>query len=676
VKRRSRGLLRGGIALALAAAWCSRAALAQTLGEPSPDEGPVVVGELRKYERLHLDPPTLALNSVNSYSHDRDKTGGNTSEFSEAFFQQSIEVNTQGYFIHPNFVELNLGGTFGVNESFIDSDGDSSQSTSDIYTWDLKSIILRNGEAPITLFSQRNQSWISREFGPTLQNTSTSTGASIDFKKTAVPTHLEYSHNESEQTGVEGTEDFRYTRDSFSWFSSAQPRPNHNLTWNYNFDSVDQASGDGANPSSYETHQATLADQITFGHKDRSSLNSTLNFTQQSGTIENQQFRWDERLRLQHSDDFSTRYQYTLSKYDYPGSDRTSNRFLTGFTHKLYDSLTTNGNAGVEKSDFSGGGDVLFSFADLLFDYRKKVPYGNLSASLGFATSRTESDSTTTNTPISNRPFTFTDPAPIVINGNNVQVGAITDPSGLVLYRPGVDYTVQKFSDRVQIDRVVGGLIPNGQTVLVDYALGPLPASTTETNSFSSSLRYDFDDGFLSGLGVFARINVSDQSISTSSPSSFTPNDFTDTALGADYRFWHWIVGYEHEFYDSTINPYDADRFYGRYSRSIDYDTTVALNTAFTSIDYTQPVDHVKLFTVSGQVTRNISRELSATLTALYRDESQDTTRDVSGFEQQLQIDWRHRQTHVYILLRNSMLDTESQDTSFQFFQLGIRREF
>lgn len=671
-------VLAAAVAVAAAAAVVPRAAVAQevtVVGEE--DAGPIVVGQRREYRKFFLERPRLTLDLVGVYQQSETETGGRRFRATEYFFTEELGAETRGYILHPSFIDLSLAGSFGLSQTFFDTDAGSSESFGTIYTWDTRATFRRDSDTPLTVFSRREQEWIFREFGPAVQSTTTETGAALDIRGT-VPTHFDVSHLEATQTGIRASDDFSYTRDGFNWFSSAYPSDNQTLTWNYNYASVEQS---GAFDNTYETHDATLSHDLRFGKKRQHSLYSSLNYSSQSGDTEQQRFRWDERLRLRHTDSFETRYDYRYDWFEVNGNQRSQHWGRAGFTHFLYESLTTEGNVGAQRSDSDGGEQSQSTFADLNWTYRKRVPYGFTTANLGVGWTQTESESGAEPTLILDQPAVFTDPLPIVLTGSNVDANSlvITDPSGLLIYRPGIDYDVRTFPDRVEVSRVVGGAIAPGSPVLLDYQLDPQPSHTTENQTLRTGVRYDVEEGLLRGLALYTRYMVSDQQISSESGTpvgTFTENDFTDFIYGAEYEFWNILVGAEHQTYDSTINGFEADRLFGRYSQRIRPETTLSLNTAFTVIEYEEPASQVNLFTASAQIQHDFSTRLRGVATVLYRHEEDDLRGTTEGIEEQLELRWRHRQTEAYMLLRNSNLTTPDQDEAYLFFQLGVRREF
>ena len=135
-------------------------------------------------------------------------------------------------------------------------------------------------------------------------------------------------------------------------------------------------------------------------------------------------------------------------------------------------------------------------------------------------------------------------------------------------------------------------------------------------------------------------------------------------------------IGAEHETYDSTISPFEADRYFANYAKRLRRDVTLDLGLTYQQIDYADIDNHLDLLTVTGSVVYRITPRLFLTGTVTWRDEQDDLRGPTRGLEEQLQINWYHRQTSFYGLIRNADLDSPFTDNSFQVFEIGIRREF
>src|SRR5208337_3390564 len=205
----------------------------------------------------------------------------------------------------------------------------------------------------------------------------------------------------------------------------------------------------------YENHNASLNDVFYFGAQNASSLSSSASLTDQIGDLAFSQFRLDENLRVQHSSDFQTHYDYTLNQSDISGINQINNQLDVGFVHHLFQSLLTTGDVGGSLLNETGGSEVEQLFGKLNFDYRKTVPYGRLLANLNLGWQWQYSPQGTSQTPVINEAETFNNSQPIVLTQPNI------DPSSIVVlssagvpYLKGTDFSVNTVGNLIQIQRI------------------------------------------------------------------------------------------------------------------------------------------------------------------------------------------------------------------------------
>lgn len=655
-------------------------------GAAFAQEGPIVVGQREKPPLISLYNSYAEVEFIYRYrSENREPSNAPRQELTENRFEQTISLDTQGHIYHPNLIELTLSGTAGLSQTLIDSTEDDAEDLNGtILEYDLNALFLRKEVAPVTLYARRSQDTVNREFGPTFDSILNTFGAVWDIRSKRLPTRFEVYHSEQEQTGigeVSGIGDFKLTQDLFNWHSEARPRDKHVMTWDYTLSSVTEENI-GVSKNDYILNDANLSYNIEFGYRDLSSFTSAINFYDQSGDFPNSRFRWLEDLRLRHNESLETRYQFSYDHQTFPiADDETLSqdrlRGTTGFTHWLYESLVTTGNFGVESVSRSDDSNSFEYFGDLRVDYSKIVPLGKMKLFGAVAYDWRDNEEQVNPTPVLDSPRVFNDPTPIIITSPFVDPTSIrvTDSSGLITFVEGLDYTINSFQDRTEINRIVGGRIPNGSVVLLDYLLVPQAANTTTTTSFSVGGRYDIELGVLKGLGVYARYTRQDQSID-SDGFAFIPNSFTDLVYGVEYRRNGFLIGIERENRDAEISPFDATRYRAEYTRRVSRDFVFNTYASFIQIDYPEDGNHVDLFAVAGTVQWQVSRELNLVATVVWRDENDDLRGPTKGLEEQFEFNWRRRQTTVYGLLRHSQLETDFQDSSFFFGEIGIRREF
>jgi hypothetical protein len=655
------------VLLALGAAQCVCA-----------QEAPLVVGQIPETHSLSLLPPRAVLELL--YRRQDDSTenqrDGDT-PYQETRFEETLQLATTGSIYHPNLVDLSLAGTLGFTQTWIDDDSATDSESGILHEWDVSTAFLRKEPVGLTLYSRQRRGLLDREFGPSVDTTTTTAGAIVDIRSEWLPSRLEVSHVVEDQEAVSDTPGYTYAQDAVTWHSECRPTDRQEVTWDYSRIWKQESPGE-APEVTFDTQDLTLLHTYRFGAGDDYRLDSTLRDFRQTGEWDRRQRRWDQNLFLRHSEAFSTRYRYALEQNSFGGIDETQRSAETGFTHRLHESLTTNATLGVKDLQRDDGGDSLETYGSLSPEYRKRVPFGQLTVSLSAGLDRQENETRAGVTQVTNSQATFTDDGPIILVGSQIIPASVvvTDSADRVTYTPVLDYTLTAVGDHIELKRVVGGRIANGQRVHIDYQLAPAPANTTTTRTESAGVRYDLQRGLLKGLAAYARYGTQDQDIDTDGILALTPNSYDDTTFGSEYRVWRLTFGLEHRDHDSLIAPFSSDRGSVRYAQRLDTATTLNLNGVYTVTDYPDSGNQVDLLTLGTSVQHQFSERLNASAAVLWRDEDDDLEGPTQGFEQDVQLRWSLRQTSVHLLFRNATLDTGTDSRAYQLVRVGLRREF
>jgi len=630
-------------------------------------ERPPMVG----FEKLSGD---LSLSARASSDSDKPANGEKNSA-KEQVYEEVLTLKTNGYVVHPNLAKLNLNGSFGLRQDMLDENGVQQRDNSTIYAWDTSAAFMQNSKAPLTLYSAHSRSLVDRSFGPTLENTQTLYGALWQLQSKYVPTELRVYHVTETQSALNSSEsDFTLDRNAFEWHSEGRPTDRQQLDWNYHLESSQQDSESGISESS-DAQSASLNHSINFG-TNGSSLDSGVSWSHITGLYSADTKRWNELLRLRHTRTFETNYEYTADQQEYSNISQTRQRAAVGFRHKLYESLTTTGRTGWQHVSLSDDSSTTDWFDNLDFNYHKKVPFGLLINTLNLSYNREENGARSVSVPIRNQPLVFDTFSPVIIPQQNIVPSSIIirNAAGQI-FAPGDGYTVTPIAQGVQLTPVPAGPFSLNEPLFLFYDIGAAPANVVTTRGLSLSARYEIQRGWLKGLSPYGRYGMTDQDVE-GGQGTVLANSTHSYTYGVDYRIWDLRLKAEHETFDSDLYPYETTRFEARLDHRMSSDTTVSISGTFTSTDYPAQDDHIDTTLVTAGGSRQLSRELFINASASWINIEDDVTGRTQGLEEQLQIIWQHRQTQVFGRLRNSTLETDQTERSFQFLEIGIRRDF
>jgi len=646
-------------------------------------EGPIVINQRKDLGTFGFSDFRGAFDLTYRYQNDENNSAGSSEKTTEHRFEQTLTLASKAFIIHPNLVDMNLSGTFGLSEDQLtDTTADSSGGGSGfdlgtIEEYNLDATILRKEFSPLTLYGRRYRELLNQRFASSIESTVDTYGADWIFRSQTAPTQLQFYRMSISQKDAAGLQDLQSDQDTFHWHTDYHADEQQQLNADYTFNNTEQKSR-SINATSYQSHDFTLGHSWNFGEDHRSSLLSSVNFFDQSGELALRRLHANEDLLLQHTSDFQTHYRYSYDEQEQSYGNQTTHRASTGFQHKLYKSLVTSGDAGVTLADYAEEGSTFEKYANLNIDYIKSVPFGSFSAETSFSFDQQDNTQSGGISHVTGELHTFSDPLPIIITRTGVVVGSVlvTNAARTVIYTETIDYTVEYFSDHITLRRVLGGAIADGQTIGVDFSVSNQPSNTVTTLGEGFGVRYTIDEGWLNGVAVYGRFFHQSQTIDSTQPASFTPDEITDITFGADYRVWKLTFNAEHQIHDSTISPYDNTRFFVRYNDRISRETSFDLNATYVITNYQEQANQTKYLLFNGNVQHQLTKEWFIGGGLSFRNESDSSRGATDAVEQHLELSWRHRQTEVYLQERMSFITGDTEDRTSQYLMLGIRRNF
>lgn len=648
----------------------------------SDDEGPVIVGERRDTwtgVQLVRFVPSFELR----WQHQRDKLkvdGQPDQTLLEDRYRALLDLDTEFTIGHKNLIDVVGVFQIGQENTYRRSgiEGDSGHFTDFVGLWDVNALVLGASELPTNVYSRRSETKQRRPFAGSLDDVTTEAGIATGYHTDRVSLNLEYFHRTQDLSDNRGDVNTRTTQDTFTTNDIFTINDHQRLELNYTLDLIDERQS-GGYADSYTRHDALLTHNWTFGDEQRPhELRSQARVYEQSGLQDLRRLRWDEFLTLNHTERFETRHNLVYEAVDVQGSNRDLLRFENSAKHRLFDSLTSLGTVGLQHTSDDDGftSDEYFITGQL--DYTKLVPLGHLDAAAGVGYDAQTNGDRGSTFRVLDEVHTYRDAFPIVIARRNIVPGSIEvrPAASSTPYQEGIDYTVQYFTDRAEIRGVLTGALVDGQSVRVNYDVGPEPGSDIDTITTNWSLRYTLTEGTFKGLAAYGTYRTTDQTIRASDPTLFTPDDTRDLLLGLEYRRAELTLRAEYNIHDSTLSPYNVARLQALYALRTGTGSTFNADASHESIEFTDQNESVTLDRLRLDWTTRLDRSLDLSIGAAYRREDSSARGTSEGLEEHITLNWRKRQTSVYATLSNSNLSGAGTKQDSQFLEIGLRRAF
>jgi hypothetical protein len=662
--------------------WLWMALLFLVGGPLMADDGSIVLGRRERGPFLTLDPFEGNLQLGGIFGYESSRSSGSTAESTSTMLNQSLSLSTGGGVVSRNFLDWHASGTIGVEEEW---DHTSTQNGSTVGLFDAYNVhaaVLRTSDLPFTFFAQRGQSYVNRAFASLLRNTTTSYGGTVNWRSGVLPMDLRIAHTNTLQEDLRGNLQYEVDEDQLEYQTEFQPNENNDFTLHYEFHGVDQNNPHVLN-NVYNLQNLSLTHDWGIDAERRFILSQRLNYTDQTGSFPYAQIRLDERLRMRLAEALDGNLTYNFSHQDYATSTTDAHNVSAGLSHHLFESLSTTAQGGysTRQTSFTGNQQGESSaqsyFGGLGVNYTKKIPPGRLSARLSAGYNQTDNSAVGGTQQVIGDVQSFNDPQPVSLTRSGISAASITvyDAAGTQQLVEGLDYTVQTVGNTIEIQRLVGGRINDGDTVRLNYDILPLPGYISETTSFSTGLRYDFQEGLLEGLSIFANYAQVDQNISPPT-TVIRANNVRDTTVGATYRVWKLMLSAEQQWRQSDLAPYESSRLSARYSDRLSDRTTLSLGVTENYIHHSRDGATSNLVTLDGRLEYSIARDLRATMLARWRQDDNSRIGRSTAFEAQAGLRWSIRQTDLSLNMRYTKLDSGNTDTNSLFLQFGVARNF
>ena|GEM_PF-1509095 len=612
----------------------------------------------------------------------QSKVSTGDTKSTETTFQESVGLEVMGYSYHPNLLEFTAAGVFGLIQHEFDEVAagfhENGRDSGPVLEFDLAGNFLKKKKYPGMAYARRKQGLEPRLFRSAVETTATEYGLQWQYLSERAPTSIQFNYTDVQLDPLSTQEeDSRRTDTDFR------------LETGYNFSDYSQLellyehkiSSERPYALDFDSDELTLSHRHDFGEQHRDRLDSELNYFVQKGTFDIERLRWREKLRLVHSDRLQSSYRFeaidrTRGSLAALSTIHERSYYVSGrLEHRLYQSLVSQLHGFAQLQDYDSGANINRYGIDGSLDYRKSNPWGILRANYRAALEREKRSGGAVNAEIRDAQHAFQDPNPITLNNPNIAPGSIviTAMDGITYYQLGSDYLIRRLGNRVEIERVLGGRIADGETVLIDYVFDLGGNFTLDTLSQNFAIRQEF--GF--GLSPYYRLRRQDQSVSPVSTTSAVPDDITAHVLGADYRWGTFRIGVEYEHHDSTINPFKAARFNGGYSHRFKSGGKGNVRFGWQKISYGfLSGRETRYFSVEGRYRHPITRRLTFEGAVLYRDGDDTLSGPNRGFDVDLSIEWFIRRTELRVSYDFGQFDDQfaRNDSSTFFFQ--IRRRF
>ena len=500
---------------------------------------------------------------------ERDRgTGSSNSLEKRATWEEEFFLLTESFVYHPGFLNIDLGGgPIFIQQEFNSGLDETSQSDS-LFNFLARMNFLELKNYPFSLHYERSHPSVTTSLAGrflTENDTYGISGRVSDLIGGSTTLRFEAGNRTTQGSALGSVVD--ESNDSASILIETSYRDSDRLELKY--DRLDTASASGS--SGLPIFQSDISQEISeirstnrFGGDNRLQILQVLRRLQQetaaanTTTLDDRHYLAD--VRWKHNE--KTRSFFRFRQYDtqHTFSESESRNAELGLSGQASEDI--NFDSAIEyESARQTGFDRDMSTLRGSVNYTREVGIGMLGLSGSLRGSRTDQESSATGIQVFDETHILNGTAPADLANEFVVTGSVvvSNAARTQVFAEGIDYRLFVIGSVTSMQRLIGGNISDGETVVVDYSYEA--SGTAEFDSLGTG--FSVNIGFLKTMNAYLRYNTQDTNLRSG---EFTNpiNDRNSFEFGVSARNqfldgWSLSGQYRHRDQDEEISPFVSD---------------------------------------------------------------------------------------------------------------------
>jgi len=520
-------------------------------------------------------------------------------------FAARFGINATTYLLHPNLfllsTDLEYAPGLARNQYIASPDRSETHTAENIR---LQATIVKDLPVSLSGFWNYHHAFIDREIVTSEEILGKHYGGSINYRNKFAPLTLSYRNEDTRQDELATGRVFTTKRDHLQFDIRTQQDPIHTHRLSMSFDDLKRKYF-AANEVMNTNYSAHLENGFVFDSARSTLFRSNISFYDQTGTSEYRRIQVGEVFTTVLPLSFKSSLQYQFMQFAFP--DNTSNQHLgTGILeHKLFESVQS-----FIQYDYAHIDQTILEQKWQLFQldirYRKKLPLdGLLQLGYHFSNRTDKLESRAAQIAIRNEVLVLDDASIITLSNPNIVATSIviTDPTETIYYDEHFDYELILRGPYIEVLRIPGGRIANGEIVWTDYNVSHLSSYNYTSSGSGYTGSISLFDRFIEGYGKIDKLAFDE--IETQSFRQF--KWYSQTLYGIRLRYSIFNAKAERDEYETNIIPYTSTRYMLNASGKIWSNFNVAVTAKYRDILLIDADERQKFSDLSMQVIYALS---------------------------------------------------------------------
>jgi len=604
--------------------------------------------------------------------------------------QIELGMSTNSYIFHPKLLQVRLAGgllfdkqdisreqiSLATNE-ITPSDSSSEQVLLNV---DTTLQFLKDKPFPTTFSYLRENPVVQTGLEGSFTQTTERYG--VDFQlRDVLPVSLSINAFRNSSFGESLDRIVDFTSDRFSVRSRKTFSSGDRIAFNFDLQDQNSRNGDPAR-TIQETRRQSQHIAVTsnwrLGSRDQLHIDQTASINQRDNP-DVTDIRFVPRFRWIHSSELESRYFYSFNQSERPESMSRNRTEMAHAAIHFSPRPEWNGfvRANVDRSEET---DRLLQNSYGLTSrgsYKRASGTSQLNLSVGLGYQRKDQESQVTQISVLDEVVVLVGTMPVSLSRDFIILDTVIvrNQTGTQTFIEGVDYRLIEIGSRTQIERLIGGSILDGETVLVDYEAQT--GGTFEYSQTNKTVNADFR--FKKYHNVFLRYRDNEQ-VLESGFSTLPFNSVEVIEIGFREQLplrWYGLQFYGEARYlrqDEDINPFNQKSIHASLQAPLPFRLNLNISASRNIVDNLNSVEDGDMTVFDANLVWQARRNLTFRLEGYY-DKDTGGTIIRSRTKARLNALWRFRRISVGMDARvESQQQGDVKNDSFEFW-LRIRRD-
>lgn len=591
-------------------------------------------------------------------------------ETKELELYERLRLDLDGYFFHPTIVAFRLSPELEFIQRRTKVLDEENSSKNRLVGGELRLAVLDGHYYGLSLHAARQEVDVDAVFQPAGKILRDTFGTTFRFQKGPIPFDIAYTRTAFQGSGsaadTNEVTDELAVRGQYSAGSRSKGTLEYRLT-----DIRQETFG-----RDVTTQWFRVGNTTTLGALKRLRLNGNLRYRQQTGSVNSTTKAFQESLSWRHTENLSSYHSLSFNRFEVGDDPVEIWDARSAFSHDLWGSLSSQVqlNAGLDESSSSKTRKYGSSISE---NYSRALGnWGRIALGLRTYADVVERQPTQEVDVVNDEAVTFVDLFPVRLRHFDIDPLSIrvTDERGVIVYAPIQDYLITTREPITEIQRVPGGRILDGETVLVSYSYTTGVAGTALSTGARATLRLSYRDAS-SIYGEYARGRQS--MLSGSTDSRLQQLDAWVVGVKGE---WRWFSGkVEFEDHESTFSPNRSLTKQASISFSPMPRVLARLSVNHQNVRYMETDEEINTLNIYGNATVDITRRSQFWIDANYRrqrSKGSATLDNMDAYEVKTSYVWRLSLLTAEVSANFYNVDQRGQREEAQEFKITLRREF